>query len=260
MILQSTVKNLQELQKARAFAMGSRIMFTNRIESHVAHTMGYWTGASEEERKAAFTGARHAIEGGELPPALKLVVAEFQRSIDGCRKQEKEFEKGMKRHAETLPVSKWAEAPEQRGFGLLTLAIVVGEAGDLSNYPDKGRLWKRFGCAPREYDGVTQMGATWRSKGGLPAGEWEAFGYCPRRRSVAYLIGENLLKQNHGPYRARYDEAKALQQARYPDYSKLRCHRHGMLLATKLLLKNLRAEWHRTAGEAWLVTADERAR
>ena len=41
-----------------------------------------------------------------------------------------------------------------------------------------------------------RMGATWKSKGGLSAAEWEEFGYSPRRRSVAFVFGENLVKLN----------------------------------------------------------------
>src|SRR5581483_5974690 len=101
----------------------------------------------------------------------------------------------------------------------------------------------------------TKMGSTWRfgSEGRLPAEAWSEAGYSPRRRSIAYLIGECLLKANYadkaagtpGPYRAEYLRAKADFQARHPDYSALRCHRHGMLLAVKLLLLNLRREWRR---------------
>ena len=92
-----------------------------------------------------------------------------------------------------------------------------------------------------------------------------------RKRSIAYLIGEGFMKQNgSGPYRRRFDEAKAKAMANRPDWTNcktcnglgksakgtkceacsgkgklaMRCHKHGMLLATKLLLKNLWAEWN----------------
>ena len=114
------------------------------------------------------------------------------------------------------------------------------------------------------------MGATWRSgkHGKLPASEWETFGYSPRRRSIAFLIGEGIVKQNTvgdggsgerpvvtdigraGPYRQRYDAAKVTFAAGHPDYSKLRVHRHAMLVATKLLLKNLWIEWTGAAMDA----------
>lgn len=58
--------------------------------------------------------------------------------------------------------------------------------------------------------------------------------------ALMYVIGEGIVKQNgEGPYRKRYDEAKVTFAAGHPDYSKGRCHSHAMLLASKLLLKNL---------------------
>ena len=49
-----------------------------------------------------------------------------------------------------------------------------------------------MGCAPFESDGVMRMGATWKSKGGLSAAEWETFGYSPRRRSRGVRLWREL--------------------------------------------------------------------
>ena len=128
-----------------------------------------------------------------------------------------------------------------------------------------------------------RMGAQWkRSKPGLSASEWEEYGYCPRRRSVAFVFGENLVKLNFvsgdsngetesvnaadesyseaegtgvrigetepdvaGPYRLQYDTVKAAKLAlEDPDWPKLRCHRHAMLLAVKLLMRELWKAWN----------------
>lgn len=147
-----------------------------------------------------------------------------------------------------MPISlPWVEMPEQRGFGIESLATIIGETGDLGNYPNPGNLWARMGCAPFQSNGKAFMGATWKAgkEGKLSGEEWTQFGYSPRRRSVAYVIGENLVKQNAtGPYRARYNGAKAAAAESHTDWKPLRCHRHAMLLATKLLLKNLCRERH----------------
>jgi hypothetical protein len=59
-----------------------------------------------------------------------------------------------------------------------------------------------------------------------------------------YVVGECLVKQNNGPYRARYDEAKAAKLAlESEEWPKLRCHLHGMLLAVKRLVRDLWKEW-----------------
>jgi hypothetical protein len=181
-------------------------------------------------------------------------------AIDGFDAMVKGYEREMVRLVKGLPIVAWVNERDQRGFGLPNLAIIIGEAGNLSNYANPAKLWKRLGCAPFEKNGVSQMPSTWRSKKGLSSEEWESIGYSPRRRSVAYNVGEPLIKSNRttdketeevtwtGPYRARYDQAKATIQAAHPDYPKMRCHRHGMLLATKLLLKNLWIAWTDAVG------------
>ena len=40
------------------------------------------------------------------------------------------------------------------------------------------------------------MGASWRACKKLPKIEWEKYHYSPRRRSIAYLVSEALVKQN----------------------------------------------------------------
>ena len=248
---------LQCLQRERAQALKSRNMNANRLQAIVAGTMGYSSGASEAERKKMFGEAGKlikAIAAGEESPRIASLVRTSLIGIEAFDDMKTQLEKQMVKLAKQLPAAAWVEQPEQRGFGMLFLAIVVGETGDLNNYANPGKVWRRLGCAPFSKDGETLMGATWRSRAGskgttkLHALDWEEFGYSPRRRSIAYLIGEGIVKQNgEGPYRKRYDEKKAEYQQKNPDYSALRCHRHGMLLATKMLLKHLWIEWRRDA-------------
>lgn len=301
---------LQALQRSRAAIIKSRIMAANNRRAFVANTLGYSAGLDEPERKKLFAEADDIIDrivAEEIDHPTRRFVMAAQMGIENFESAQKETEKEMLPLAKKTPAAEWALLPEQRGFGLLSLATVVGEAGDLRAYSNPSKLWKRLGCAPWSFGGRTQMGSTWKSKGGLPAEEWSAFGYSPRRRSIAYVIGECLLKLNllktagvgdsksdtdfeaarpgtkkprggerrlatevpsaaagasngsgvsdrevatellhvtPGPYRLRYDLAKAACAAVHPDYPKLRCHRHAMLLATKLLLKNLWKTWN----------------
>jgi hypothetical protein len=317
-------KELQNCQRQRAVYIKSRIMVANRLQAIVAGTMGYSSGLAESERTKFFVEAGKLIKQiakGEVESPLKALVMTHQTGIDEFDRMKAELDKQMVKLAKQLPVSTWVEKPEQRGFGLLFLAIVIGETGDLSNYANPAKVWKRLGCAPYAFDGQNHMGSTWRfgKEGKLPAAEWEKFGYSPRRRSIAYLIGEGIVKQNGnigkgddrfetdrfcadsdetgfnvqndpesgeaigdgdtvigtesshvGPYRARYDETKALAARNHTDWTRCskcngtgktakntkcgnckgtgivmaRCHKHGMLLATKLLLKNLWIEWN----------------
>jgi hypothetical protein len=243
-------QELQALQRERSVVLKSRNMQATRLQAVVAGTLGYHSGMPEKDREKKFTEAAAAIRAvadGATNHPLRSVIQVTLVGIDAFNEMKANLEREMVKLAKQLPAAPWVEHPDQRGFGYLFLAIVIGETGDLSNYANPAKVWRRLGCAPWSFGDRTQMGATWRSGAGgkLPASEWEAFGYSPRRRSIAFLIGQNMKMQNQGgPYRARFDETKAKIQAAHPDYSKLRCDRHGMLLATKLLLKNLWIKWN----------------
>jgi hypothetical protein len=124
---------------------------------------------------------------------------------------EEQMVKEMTRLAGHLPVSDWVE--DVKGFGLKSLAVIVGEAGDLSSYRDKGKLWKRMAMAPYSKNGATRSGHRWRMLGGLAAEDWSALGSSPRRRSAMYVIGESLIKQQ-GHYREVYLARKEYLRAR----------------------------------------------
>lgn len=248
--LQAACDDLCRCQRNKVWYRKSRIMVENRLRATVAGSLGYESRMSEADRAAKFTEATKLIKAvlcGESESPLDAMIRTTQGAIDGFATAEAGFEKEMIKLAKALPVAEWVEQEEQRGFGLSSLATVLGEAGNLSLYANPGKLWRRMGCAPYTKGDKTLMGATWigGKEGKLTSEEWEAFGYSRRRRSIAYVIGECLIKANKGPYRARYDESKASIAAAHLDYKPLRCHRHGMLLATKLVLKNLWIEWHR---------------
>ena len=242
---------LRDLQRQRIVNLKSRIMIENRLVASIACMNGYQASMDEKERLARFDAARKAIKEvleGDAHRETELCAAPLIRSasvaIDGFDQMVREYERQMVRLAKLLPVAAWVLKPEQKGFGMLSLAVVVGEAGDLNNYANPGKLWKFMASAPYESDGVMKMPSTWRREGGLSAAEWMEIGYNPRRRSIGYLIGENLVKQNGtGPYRQRYDYAKARAANTHADWKPLRCHRHGMLLATKMIYLRLWCEW-----------------
>lgn len=109
----------------------------------------------------------------------------------------REREKAMEKLVKSLPVWPWAESV--KGFGALGLAQIVGEAGDLADYRDKGKLYKRLGLA------VIQGGRQRRVTDAELAAE---HGYNPTRRSIVYVIGDSLIKVQ-GDYRRIYLERMA---------------------------------------------------
>ena len=120
------------------------------------------------------------------------------------------------------------------------------------------------------------MGCSWRLSKKLPKDQWAQYGYNKQVRSIGYNIGKGLMMQNFlgkgaeekeglgeaagdglpangakpargtpGPYRARYDEAKAKAKEAHPDWTPGHCDLHAMLLATKLLVKHLWVAWNK---------------
>ncbi len=253
--------DIQATQRKRADIMKMRIRTMNGLKALVSRHLGYHSSMEERDREKKWKAAGEIIEkvesggnGGELHPIILATL----HSINEYLRNQDLYEDEMASLAEKLPVVEWAK--QIRGFGKtsrLFLAIVVGETGDLSNYSNPGKVWKRMGCAPFQFDGKTAMGSTWRQgkEGKLTAEAWTEFGYSPRRRSIAYQIGLNMRNQNDGEYRKRYDTAKKKAKRKHKDWSDGRCDSHGMLLATKLLLKNLWIEWNgRPAGGAMKPT------
>lgn len=126
--------------------------------------------------------------------------------LEECRqmiqRQRQAEEKVVETLAKDLPVWPWVE--QIRGVGALALGQIVAECGDLADYANPAKVWKRLGVGMFE----TQAGE-WSRQRKAPAADGVAAGYSPRRAAVVFNVGECLIKQNQdGPYRTLYDERK----------------------------------------------------
>jgi hypothetical protein len=186
--------------------------------SYLRVQLGWSKALPEADRKRIAARAKALVVIGEAAARGKPAeidepaFAEFEAVIaaslaarapfDGI---EKTATREMERLAKTLPV--WAWASTVKGFGARSLAVIVGEAGDLSAYPEKGHLWKRMGLAV--------MGDV--RQGGLREGaskeDWIAHGYNPVRRSHIFVIGDVLVKVGDH-YRAVYLARKDYERQR----------------------------------------------
>ncbi|MDH3913881.1 MAG: hypothetical protein OEU09_21585 [Rhodospirillales bacterium] len=110
--------------------------------------------------------------------------------------------KHLERLAAQLPIAGFVD--DVPGLAFLGLGAIVGEAGDLSNYANPAKLWKRFGLAVMP-DGLRQ-----RKVAGAAALE---HGYAPARRSVVWTLGDSLIKKQ-GPYRELYLARKEVERAK----------------------------------------------
>ncbi len=242
-------RSIQELQRHRRAAIKIQVAGENQIVAHVATLLGYSAGLEEADRKKRFVESRKLIKAiveGEALNGHAAIAANVQPLVKASNAAtalivatRDAYEKQMESLAKQLPVLPWVKSV--RGFGVLNLAIVIGEAGDLSKYANPAKLWRRLGLAP--FKGA--MGSTHRMKGSLSKEEWSEFGYSPRRRSQLHLLAMNMVMQNDGEYRKRYDEAKAKAKEAHPDWKDGHLHAHGMLLALKRVILDLWKAWNK---------------
>lgn len=276
------VRQLVNAERAYVVTMKSRIKLENSLLSVVAVKMGYRPGDDPAERLEMFRKAQEIIDAiaadaADADLGMAALVKTSRLSIDEFVAMEEATEKVLEKMVKQLPaLVAWLELPAQRGFGLKSVGKIVGETGDLAEYPGPRSVWRRMGCAPWEFRGETRMGSSWKKdqRRSLPADEWVSYGYSPRRRSIMHVVGESLIKLNFlpggapGPYRKRYDEAKAAHLKAHPQECKackgtgkkarsgaecevckgsgasaMWAHRHAHLLMVKLALKELWRAW-----------------
>ena len=165
------------------------------------------------------------------------------------------IERQMVKIAKQLPVWKWSSGI--KGFGALSLAVIIAETGDLSNYANPGKVWKRMGLAP--FNGKSAR--TWRVGGGLKAEQWVELGYKPARRSEMFQRVDPLMKHQidvvkdadgndtgervYGPYGKVYADRKKYELERDPEMSKMYAHNRASRYMEKRLLKHLWQAWRR---------------
>jgi len=239
---------IRQLHATREQYIKAAITIENTRAGVVRNAIGFKTTQDETERekgkKAAQTLIAAVLKGNPNDhPELSPLIIQMEEGIKAPRKIADDHGKLLSKMVKALPVSSWVVAV--RGFGLINFARIIGEAGDLSLYSNPGKLWKRLGLAPFQKGGVNKMPSTWRREGGLNAEEWTAVGYSPRRRAIAFVLGECMLKANKGPYRQRYDEAKERFKANRPDCKDIHAHKHAMLCMVKRLIKDLWVEWNK---------------
>jgi len=153
---------------------------------------------------------------------------------NGVEKHRKAVEKRLVKLAKELPIASWVEGV--RGVGLLSLAAIVGEAGDLSNYSNPAKLWKRMGLA------VMPDGRQRRVSGDAAL----EHGYSPGRRSVMWNIGDCIVKAG-GPLKELYNERKAYELPRVE--TKMHAHNRAKRYIEKRFLKMLWGEWRKVRGQ-----------
>jgi hypothetical protein len=266
--MQDTINGIRYWHRRRCFTMEQRKRAHLALASFMRLQLGWSRALPESERSAIRTQALAICAGNaEAGEWAGLIDAahESQAPFDGIEKQ---ATKEMERLAKSLPA--WeAFGAHVNGFGPLGLAIIVGEAGDLSAYSSKSKLWKRMGLAL--VGGVRQGGLTKTA----PAADWIEHGYNRERRSRMWTIGDSL-KKKQSAYREVYLARKAYERERaeangltVAEAAKIPKKRAGEFISLghidrraqrymeKRLLRDLWNAWRGRCGEGRIRCADE---
>jgi hypothetical protein len=199
-----------------------------------------------------------AHKGQGMPAVIKLVAA-VDRGREPFDELRTAAEKRMETLAKDLPAAPWVAGV--RGVGMLGFATIVAVAGDLSNYPNPAKLWKRLGFAPYQgLAGSTWKRETWRPRA-LTSEEWIANPFSGSRYALMHQIAIWLVNAQwtaagkdpegagkpKGPYGEVYAKRREHTAREHPDWTKGHGRMDGVRIAMKAFLKDLHLAWRERA-------------
>lgn len=254
-------------QVIRRFCIRAQQRTDRATEAFMTRLMGYETDLPEAQRKQMFDAAarlrrdiekalrsKQPYENPNIPDHQKGLVVRMATNAVLSRQhwdlERKNTENEMERIARSLPVWPWVEGV--KGVAELGLAVIVAEAGDLSDYSGPAKLWKRFGMAviDGERQGIVAKEITGKER----AEAWEARGYNPSRRAEIFAFLDDTMFRHQwrgekddvpahaiGPYGEVYAERKAWNLAR--GWVLARADRDARRFMSKRFLCDLWVAW-----------------
>lgn len=282
----ATITQIASLQKIRKFCIKSQSRANRSMESLIASTIGFRLDGDEADIKAIFKQAkriREAVEKGDadkirveysgnpiLLSFLPLILPNAQSRViwDDERKR---AERQMEVLVKSLPIWSWAVGV--RGLGLVSLGVIIGEAGiPIGEYRTISGLWKRMGLAV--INGQRQRkvsGAGALEQGYSPTRRAEIWAMCSDTMFRAQWRGDRdenggdpkksglpVATAAHpiGPYGEVYAKRRLQTAARMEATADLpltdpekwsggRCRNDARRIMTKALLADLWIEWRR---------------
>jgi hypothetical protein len=211
---------IQEAQVDRKYSIQTQAGIMQRLSALAVRACDLSHDANEAQRKAAWTRAERIVSRGlkgevqddddvEIGATLTKYFKMAAASLKPVAEFRKEIERFMKAKAAQLPG--FAMTERVPSFKPLGLAVIVGEAGNLSNYATERKLWRRlgFGMAPGHEEHAY---STWRMIKGLTSEDWTAAGYSPKRLGQIYGVVTVPLVMHKA--KSKYGEVYAKRRAR----------------------------------------------
>jgi hypothetical protein len=200
------VLTISTVHRERMFMMDQRKRCELALGSYLRRSEG-WTKDKPEAERKEIAARVSAMQNGGIDPGRHAEIIDVSRkgSAAFSTKEDQETWK-LEYLAKKLPVWEgWAK--DVKGFGARSLGVIVGEAGDLSNYADHSKLWKRMGLAVMR--GIRQGGLMKTAS----KDDWIDHGYNAVRRAHMFVIGDCLVKAS-GDYRNIYLARKEYERER----------------------------------------------
>lgn len=237
--MQEIIDQIKYLENERFSMMSIRVAIYNKAAAYIRIKLGWTPELSEKESEKIKKAAIKILEDGTDERFIGLVAAvresaeAFEKIEDGCNAKASKL-------AKKLPI--WKEwGKDILGVSEAGIAVIIGEAGDLSQYSSVPKLWKRFGVAPYHGKAYSQWKFDPKS---LTKEEWIEAGYSPERRARLYAyIGNPLMYQTRGPYYDIYQKRRAIEDARCE--GKQQQYRRAKRYMEKMFLKHMWQAWKR---------------
>lgn len=259
--LSDTIERIRAHHRARRFAMGIQQVLDNKLSAFVRINATDWHPTDDESERAKANkeveGIIKAAREGKGDPMIIGMVAVTDKAREPADAERAKHEKAMEILAADLPVAKWIESIP--GIGLPGLATIIAETGDLANYSNVAKVWKRLGYAPyRDKAGSTWKRPKWRNADALTAEEWTENPFSGRRYALIHTISiwlknkqwigaaktEDGVGKPNGPYGEVYAKRRAHTAITHPDWTKQHSHMDALRVMMKEVLKDLYFEWN----------------
>ncbi len=258
---------LQELQNQRKFMIGAYNKQVVAAGALLRRALNFDPSAEDSDRDAianralrivgkAFAGKPQDEADREILAPIETDINVVAKAVEPLKARRVEIEKEMAALGKRLPVSLWAKGVA--GLGPVGLTVIIGETGDLSNYPNFRHVWKRLGMMPFEGKACS----TWRRENNMPEGGWLRVGYSPKRHAQIYAcVTEPMMKhQIEGAaktetefglpkqkYGAIYVARREKTKLEHSDWSKKHALFDATNIMTKALVSDLWLEWRRAS-------------
>lgn len=213
------VEQIRAAHRKRVFLIKQRIRVGNALGAFIRTALGWSLNLPIKDRDRIKAEVDAIIKKRGEGTEFAWIIAANDKACEEFDKAETTIVKKLEKLVEQLPVwQSWGQ--HTRGISKMVIATIVGEAGDLSNYPKKGHLYQRMcvGFVDGDRQGKVATGAA--------AEEWTRHGYNPERRARLFgYVGAPIIQMTErtsstgklieaSPYRLDYDRRKAYEIAK----------------------------------------------